>query len=111
MPSGGLAGMADQQSSGEIASLFGAFVDYTAFVEIVRISLPEIDRVLWPSIDLSYAADGRPTLRGVDFDAAREIHDLMWDRELGSRRAVDQLDGFITRLDQHIAARIGNDAS
>lgn len=117
--SGALAAMADQRLSGEIASLFGALVNYKGFVENVRISLPVIDQVLWRSVDLSYGDDGGPVLRGFDFDtacrqrelrnAAWEIHDLMWDWEMGTRRAVDQLDAFVVLLDRHIAARIGKD--
>lgn len=118
--SGALAAMADQRLSGEIASLFGALVNYKGFVENVRISLPVIDQVLWRSVDLSYGDEGGPVLRGFDFDtacrqrelrnAAWEIHDLMWDWEMGTRRAVDQLDAFVVLLDRHIAARIGQDA-
>lgn len=110
--SGALASMADQQISGEIASLFGALVNYKAFVENVRISLPEIDRVLWKTVDLSYGLDNRAALRDFDFDtacrnrelrnAAWEIHDLMWDWEAGTLRAVDQLDEFAELLDRHI---------
>lgn len=118
--SGALASMANQQISAEIASLFGALVNYKAFVENVRISLPVIDQVLWRSVDLSYDADDRPALRDFDFDtacrnrelrnAAWEIHDLMWDWEAGTQRAVEQLNEFIVLLDRHIAARIGKDA-
>ncbi|MDT8439897.1 MAG: hypothetical protein RQ729_12910 [Wenzhouxiangellaceae bacterium] len=118
--SGALAAMDDQRLSGEIASLFGALVNYKAFVESVRISLPEIDRVLWKSVDLSYGVEGEPILRAFDFDAACndrelrnaawEIHDLMWDWKMGTRRAVDQLNAFVARLDLRLAARMGHDS-
>lgn len=98
----------------------GALVNYKTFVENVRISLPVIDQVLWRSVDLSYATDGRPVLRRFDLDTACrnrelrnatwEIHDLMWDWEMGTRRAVDQLNAFIVLLDRHIAMRIAKDA-
>lgn len=118
--SGALASMADQRISGEIAGLFGALRNYKGFVENVRVSLPVIDRVLWRSIDLSYDAEGRPVLRQFDFDAACrnrelrnaawEITDLIWDWETATLAASIQLGQLITRLDQHLVARLGKAA-
>lgn len=115
--SGALASMADRQLSGEIASLFGALANYKSFVQGVRISLPVVDRVLWKTLDLSYDDQGRPVLRQFDLatacqdrelrNAAWEIRDLMWDWEVATTRAGDQLGEFADRLQLHLAARTG----
>jgi hemoglobin-like flavoprotein len=111
--SGALAAMADQQLSGEIAGLFSALGNYKTFVTSVRASLPEVDRIVWQHVDLSYAPDGRPVLGEFDFDAACgnrelrnaawEVQDLMWDWQAGTVRAAEQLDAIAERLDAHIA--------
>ena len=115
--SGALASMTDRELSGEIASLFGALANYKTFVQGVRISLPVVDQVLWKSLDLSYDDQGRPVLRDFDLatacrdrelrNAAWEIQDLMWDWEVATTRASDQLREFEDRLDRHLAARTG----
>jgi hypothetical protein len=118
--SGALASIADRDLSGEIASLFGALGNYKTFMPGVRISLPVVDRVLWEHLDLSYDDEGRPVLREFDFatacqnrelrNAAWEVRDLMWDWEVATRRAADQLEASADRLDRHIAAHTGDDA-
>lgn len=115
MSSGALAAMTDRQLSGDIAGLFSALQSYLGFIDSIRISLPVIDRVLWQNVDLSYDADGRPTLAGFDFDAACrnrelrnavwEIHDLVWDWEMVTARARGQIDELFEQLERHLARR------
>jgi hypothetical protein len=119
--SGALASMGNRQLSGEIAGLFGALSNYKAYVQGVRISLPVIDQTLWKHLDLSYDDSGRPILRAFDLEvacrnrelrnAAWEIQDLMRDWEIATTRAADQLGRFADRLDRHVAAHSGDQAS
>lgn len=111
--SGALAVMADRELSSAIAGVFSGLRNYKGFLESVRISLPVIDQVLWRHLDLSYDAEAVPILRDFDFEAACanrelrnaawEIYDLFWDWHSATRRAADQLDIFIGKLNTHLA--------
>lgn len=113
--SGALAAMADRGLSGDIAGVFGALEGYVRQVDAIRISLPEIDRVLWQTVDLSYDAEGRPRLAPFDFDTACgnrqlrnavwEIHDLVWDWETVTLRTAGRIDSLAARLERHLARR------
>lgn len=113
--SGALAAMADRGLSGDIAGVFGALEGYVRQVDAIRISLPEIDRVLWQTVDLSYDAEGRPRLAPFDFDTACgnrqlrnavwEIHDLVWDWETVTVRTAGRIDSLAARLERHLARR------
>lgn len=115
LASGALAAMKDRKLSGEIAGVFGALESYSRFIDAIRISLPEVDRVLWQNVDLSYDDKGAPRLASFDFraacgnrelrNAAWEIHDLVWDWEFITVRTAGQIDALAVRLKQHLAAR------
>lgn len=119
--SGALAAMADRELSADIASLFSALERYRTFIDGIRISLPEVDRVLWQNVDLSYDEAGRSTLADFDFDAACgnrelrnavwEIHDLVWDWESATTNTATRIDALAAQLDEHLAERVGKERS
>jgi len=100
--SGALASMSDRELSGRIAGLFGTLQNYVEFIDGVRISIPQIDRVIWQNVNLTFNEDDRPTLGEFDFDlacanrelrnAVWEIQDLFWDWESITDRTMSQLD-------------------
>lgn len=113
LSSGALAAMDDRMLSGGIAGVFGGLESYARFIHAIRISLPEVDRVLWQNVDLSYDDKGRPTLVSFDFAAACgnrelrnavwEIHDLVWDWEVFTVRTITQVDSLAAQLERHLA--------
>lgn len=113
--SGALAGMDDRELSGRIAGLFGALETYVEFIDGVRISVPVIDRIVWRHVDLSFDAQGRPALGGIEFEAVCpirelrnavvEIQDLFFDWEAITDATAEQLDATAIALDAHLERR------
>jgi hypothetical protein len=115
LASGALASMEDAALSAAIAGLFGELDNYRSAAAGFRISLPVVDAILWRHVDLSYDADGVPTLSDFDFAAACasremrnavwEIYDLFWDWRESTVRMSRRVDEVSVQLDTYLSER------
>jgi len=106
---GALARIADQGLKQKIAYAFARLADVNMNQDMVRVSLPVVDDIVWARV--SYSIDrqsGRPI---VTYDMAKlcgdvtfrnaivEMIDIQWDGNVGARRALDSVDALIAILD------------